>query len=72
MEFAPKLNTKHSHVVQRKISRPSDALAEFEKIGADGNIPVVLVPKYPWFFHFMLKFLRRVRFVANVARKQGS
>ena len=54
MEFAPKLNTKHSHVVQRKIARPSDALAEFEKIGADGSIPVVLVPRYPYFFHFML------------------
>ena len=51
MDFAPQLTTRHSHVVQRRISRPMDALKEFENMGSDGSIPVVLIPRWPWFFH---------------------
>ena len=53
MDFAPKLSTRHSHVVQRRIGSPMEAQKEFEKIGKDGSIPVVLVPRWPYFFHLL-------------------
>jgi regulator of protease activity HflC (stomatin/prohibitin superfamily) len=44
----------HSKLVQRKISSNRNVDGEFAKIGADGSIPIVLVPPSPMLFSFAL------------------
>lgn len=45
---------QHSKLVQRDIHSAASADREFTKIGADGTIPIVLVPRSPWLFSFGL------------------
>ncbi|KAF4145625.1 SPFH domain / Band 7 family [Phytophthora infestans] len=44
---------RYNRLVQLDISRPMDAMGQFNAKVVDGRIPIVLIPSYPTFFTFM-------------------
>ncbi|DAZ95485.1 TPA: hypothetical protein N0F65_001965 [Lagenidium giganteum] len=48
-------STRYTHLVQKDITQPMDAMRHFNAKVEDGNIPIVLIPRYPMLFHFFLQ-----------------